>query len=67
MCSIKHHDGLSIGTTEQMENLIDLRKGVQMINLAGEQIVPGIHDHDNDKEFYNIDELRAVTSNFYYE
>lgn len=66
VCSIRHVGGLSDGTSDQIDTLIDLRKSVQMINLTESEAKPGDLDSD-DEEYYDIEKLKEVTSNFYYE
>ncbi|QLQ81080.1 hypothetical protein HG537_0E04350 [Torulaspora globosa] len=66
VCGMKHRGGLSNGTTDQIETLIDVRKTVQMINLTENAISPE-HSDSDDEEYYDINKLKEITSNFYYE
>lgn len=66
VCGIKHRGGLSSGTTDQIETLIDLRKSVQMINLTEDAISPR-HSDPDDEEYFDINKLKEITSDFYYE
>ncbi|QLL33519.1 hypothetical protein HG536_0E04300 [Torulaspora globosa] len=66
VCCIKHRGGLSNGTTDQIDTLIDIRKSVQMMNLTEDAISPN-HSDSDDEEYYDINTLKEITSDFYYE
>lgn len=65
--SAKHPNGLSQGTQDQVESLIDIRKSVQMINLAADGSINPVDFSQDDEEFYDLDTLKGLTTNFYYE
>lgn len=70
-------DILSEDTREQIANLIEVRKNIQMINLntvpIPEPLVSETSECNetdiskDDEEFYNLDTLKSLTANFYYE
>lgn len=65
------HEDISEDTKEQIDTLFDLRKNVQMINLNVRQDIivppPEPSDEDEDEEFYNLETLKKVTQNFYFD
>lgn len=65
--SAKHPNGLSQGTIDQIETLIDIRNSVQMINLAGDDDLTPADSSGDDEEYYDIGTLKGLTENFYYE
>lgn len=65
--SAKHPNGLSQGTMDQVETLIDIRKSVQMINLAGDDDMKPVDYSQDDEEYYDINTLKGLTRDFYYE
>ena len=65
------HEDISEDTKEQIDTLFDLRKNVQMINLNVCQDIivppPEPSDEDEDEEFCNLETLKKVTQNFYFD
>lgn len=61
-------DGLSTETKEQLQNLVSLRKDVQLVNLSTMVDLDANVDVDNeDAEYYDLDTLISLPNHSYYE
>ncbi|EJS42748.1 YLL007C [Saccharomyces arboricola H-6] len=69
LISPSQHEDISNDTKEQIDTLFDLRKNVQMINLNvhPDTVVPAPKMNDEDEEFYDLETLKKVTENFYFD
>ncbi|CCH60167.1 hypothetical protein TBLA_0C03640 [Henningerozyma blattae CBS 6284] len=66
----KHKDSISQSTKEQIETLVDVRKNVQLINLSVDYDIDlSVDDSESesDEDIYNLDHLKNIASNFYYD
>lgn len=57
---------LSNDTQRQIELLIDIRRNTQLLALENKSVKPSATDDDEDDEYYDLDELTAITDNFHY-
>lgn len=71
LISPSQHEDISEDTKEQIDTLFDLRKNVQMINLNVHQDIivppPEPSDENEDEEFYDLETLKKVTQDFYFD
>ncbi|CAI1565694.1 hypothetical protein SEUBUCD646_0L00600 [Saccharomyces eubayanus] len=72
LISPSHHEDISRDTKEQIDTLFDLRKNVQMINLnvhEEDSIAPPpkSNDENEDEEFYDLETLKRITEDFYFD
>ncbi|CAI4045669.1 Lmo1p SKDI_12G0500 [Saccharomyces kudriavzevii IFO 1802] len=65
------NEDISRDTREQIDTLFDLRKNVQMINLNVRQDIiappPKSNDESEDEELYDLEMLKKVTQDFYFD
>ncbi|QLG70593.1 hypothetical protein HG535_0A05340 [Zygotorulaspora mrakii] len=67
VASAKHRNGISEATKEQKETLVDIRRTVQMMNLNIKEAFEAPDTSSSDEDFYNVDTLKGLTADFYYE
>ena len=71
LISPSQHEDISEDTKDQIDTLFDLRKNVQMINLNVRQDIilppPEASNESEDEEFYDLETLKKVTQNFYFD
>lgn len=64
----KSHIGVSKDTNQQIETLIKLRRDVQLINLPFHQEINTENvDISDEEKYYDLDTLKSLPNNFYYD